>query len=135
MRALPAVLLCLALACGSPTEPDPTLQFEGRVVFGIATLPVTAQGLDGGIKVSGVIPTPTSDYTLTGHLSAVGGRKLILEVSVDSTRAGVPLPVQNYYESRIGNLNKGAYDLEVIHTLHIAATQTASVFRGVVQVP
>jgi len=135
MRARSAFLLCLALACGSPTEPSPTLQFEGLVVFGIPTLPITAQALEGGIKVSGVIPTPTAEYTLSGHLRAVGGNKLVLEVVVDKTQAGAPFPVQNYYEGRIGNLSSGSYDLEVTHTLHITTPQTATVFHGVVHVP
>ena len=135
MRAPLAVLFCLALACGSPTEPSPTLQFEGVVVFGIPTLPITAQPLEGGIKVSGVIPTPTAEYTLTGHIRAVGANKLVLEVIVDKTQEGAPFPVQNYYEGRIGNLDAGDYDLEVTHTLHITAPQTTTAFHGVVRVP
>ena len=135
MRALAVLLVGLGLACGGPTEPSPTLQFEGLVVFGIPTLPVTAEPLDGGIKVSGVIPTPTAEYTLAGHIRSAGGNRLVLDIIVERTQDGVPFPVQNYYQGRIGNLSRGDYDLEVFHTLHITDPQTSSVFHGVVHVP
>ena len=134
-RVWAVLLVSLGVACGGPTEPSPTLHFEGLVVFGIPTLPITAEPLEGGIKVSGVIPTPTDEYTLTGHIRSAGGNRLVLDVVVERTHAGVAIPVQNYYEGRIGNLGRGDYDLEVFHTLHVGATQTSSVFHGVVHVP
>lgn len=136
MRRVAALLILLA-ACGSPTGTGaPILSFTGQVVFGIPTLATRAEYQDGGIKVTGVLQTPTADYTLSGTLSVIGSRQLSLEIDADKTRSGAPpFPVQNYYEGRIRNLAPGDYDLEVIHTLHTAQVQSAQVFRQNVRVP
>jgi len=135
MRALPAALVLFAASCGSPTEPTrPTLQFTGLIVFGIPTLETTALGLEGGIDVTGVLPTPSATYTLFGKLEFENGR-LVLNIDAYDNRPGAPFPVQNYYVGRIRHLPAGEYDLQVFETLHVGAAQKSSVLHQTVQVP
>ena len=96
------------LACDPPTAPGPpSLEFKGQVVFGLRTLPTEAVGEPGGITVTGVIPTPTSGYTLFGELKDVNAREMTLEINATIDHEVVPFPVQNYYQGRIRNLRRG----------------------------
>ena len=135
MRALAALLLG-AVACGSPTEPfRPTLEFSGFIVFGIPTLETAAVVREGGMDVTGVIPTTSTQYTLFGTLEHPHDGQLVLRVDAYDNRPGVPFPVQNYYVGRIRNLPAGAYELRVFETVHSGEPQTTQVFHETVQVP
>jgi len=121
-RAAVALLLVLA-ACEPPTAPGPpSLTFEGLIVFGIATLPTAAVGEEGGIKVTGVVPTPSSGYTLFGEIKGVSGRVMTLEINAYDDHPGFPFRTQNYYVGRIGNLRRGTYVLKVVHVVHSSTT-------------
>jgi hypothetical protein len=136
MKALSVALLCIAASCDTPTEPvQPTLQFTGLVVFGIATLETRAEGHRGGIDVSGVLPTPTAQYSLFGTLEAPGSRQLVLQIDARNDHAGAPFPVQNLYLGQIRNLASGNYDLQVFETVHVDAAQPELVFHQTVHVP
>lgn len=137
MRAFAAGLILLAAACGSPTAPGaPVLSFTGVIVFGIPTLATQAESIDGGIKITGVLQTPSADFTVSGRLSTIGGRQLTVEIQADRTLSGAPpFPVRHYYEGLIERLVRGDYELTVIHTLNTAQVQSAQVFRQTVRVP
>lgn len=136
MTRFRSFLLLLAVACGSPTGPGgPTLQLTGSVVFGIPTLATTAVIQPGGVDVTGVIPTPSAEYTLFGKLDASTAGRLIVEVTAYNNRPGAPFPVQNYYVGRIRHLPAGAYELQVFEILHATQVHSELVLRDTIQVP
>lgn len=123
MRPAAVVLLLSLAACEAPTEPSPpSLQFEGLLVFGLRTLPTEAVGERRGIKVTGVLSTPTSGYTLFGEIKVVSDRTITLGINAYDDHDGFPFRSQNYYEGQIGNLRRGVYDLQVVHVVHSIAT-------------
>jgi len=134
MRRAAFLLLGLA-ACGAPTEPvRPLLAFSSTIIFGIPTIATRVQAHPDGIKVSGVITTPSAEYTLFGKVTA-DGSKLRLEINVYNNRQGAPFRVQNYYEGIISNLTPGDYDLLVIHTLHYDTTTSEQAFHEAIHIP
>ena len=111
------------------------MQLTGTIVFGIPTLATTALTQPGGIDVTGVLPTPSAEYTLFGKLDASTQGRLIVEVTAYNNRPGAPFPVQNYYVGRIRNLLAGTYEIQVYEILHATQVRTELVLRDTVQVP
>jgi len=123
MRRVAVALFLTLAACEPPTAPGPpSLKFEGLIIFGLPTLPTVAVAEKHGIKVTGVIPTPTSGYTLFGELKEINGQVMTLAINAWDDHSGLPFRVQNYYEGHIGNLRRGTYDLQVVHVVHSLAT-------------
>ena len=123
-------------ACEDPTGPGtPSLKFKGQIIFGLPTLLTEATGETRAIKVTGVIPTPTSGYTLIGELKELGDRVMTLEINAWDDHTGLPFRVQNYYEGHISNLRRGAYELTVILVVHaLAAADSVVAFHQEVRV-
>ncbi len=133
-RLLPALIVVLA-ACDSPLAPsNPKLSFEGQVVFGFPTLPITAAPEAGGILVTGALKTRTTGYVLQGGLQSTGVRSLRLEVEALLSGDSLPFLTQNYYRAHLQNLGAGTYTVMVVHVFHYAVVETDTVYRATVRV-
>lgn len=134
MRRIAVVFLLLAAACSSPSGPSgPTLKFEKGIVFGIPTIPTTAVVDGKTIRITGVIQTVTSGFTLFGELKKISSHSFALYVEAEETGPGFRFPTQNVYRATLFDLAPGDYELQVFHTNHGSATAvTERVFHDTI---
>jgi hypothetical protein len=76
------------------------------------------------IKVTGVVHTEGTGFTLRGRVSVTGPNALTLDVDAEDNAPGLPFAVQNLYHATLGRMAPGDYDLSINHNIHDPAPGT-----------
>jgi hypothetical protein len=129
VRHLRSVVLAglVAAACSDPAGPsDPSFSFTVKPVFGVRRSPPEVEVGKSFLLISGIFEVPHPLFTITGWLVQPEPFKLQLGVRGNPTSDGPTFTSLHLYQSRIGNLPKGNYALEIIYVVNKGALRDST---------
>ncbi len=127
-RARWLTLVLLGVGCGSPTEPgDPTFTFAVSRVFGVRRSPPEVDVSKSALAIHGIFEVPHPFFTVTGWLVQPDPRTLQLGVRGNPDGDGPVVASLHLYQSRIGRLPKGTYNLQIIYVVNKGALRDSTV--------
>jgi hypothetical protein len=122
-----AALVVAGAACQSPTEPaDPTFAFSVSRIFGVRRSPPEVEAGKGFVAIHGVFEVPHPLFTITGWLTQPNPRTLQLGVRGNPDGDGPLFASLHLYQSRIGALPKGRYDIQIIYVVNKGALRDST---------
>jgi len=136
-RSVLVVAALLAGACSGATGPEGAFDFETREVFGFPSLVPQAKVVNGGdIQFTGLIITPTTNYSVVGQLARPTSRSVVVTVlGTPSQTGGAKFDTQNYFAATVKNLHKGSYDVRLIFIVESTERDSTDVLHQSVAVP
>jgi hypothetical protein len=104
--------------CGGPTEPsEPSFTFAVSRVFGVRRSPPVVNAGEASIAIHGIFEAPHPRFTVTGWLVQPEPRVLQLGVRGNADGPAQEVASLHLYQSRIGRLAKGLYQLQIYYVV------------------